>query len=142
MVQQPRILLTILRKIPIQSPLLKEIQILVFVIVVVEGEFGRDRYREPFREPATGVEALAFEYLVCWAPAVHGTTRTHCPSPSTLIRTHQLKWVLNSTYRLRDSCYLNGCTRNGVPISKWIRYSYSISIKWLLICLYTLISFL
>lgn len=54
-------ILTILIKIPIQSPLLKEIHILVFVIVVVEGEFGRDRYREPFREPATGVEALAVD---------------------------------------------------------------------------------
>ncbi|KAF5201822.1 hypothetical protein FRX31_008290 [Thalictrum thalictroides] len=37
--------------------------------------------------------------------AAHGTTRTHCPSPSTLIGAHQLKWVLNSTYRLRGSCY-------------------------------------
>ena len=42
--------------------------------------------------------------------------------------THQLKWLLNETYRLRESCYENGCIRNGVPISKWICYSYSISI--------------
>lgn len=57
-------------------------------------------------------------------------------SPSTLIGAHPLKWLLNETYRLRGSCYSNGCTRNGVPISKWICYSYSISIKWLWICLY------